>query len=576
MEKKKGSTTTSKKSNATKTKNVVKDEVKTVSENKEIIKQSTKRNNHDTFKVLAIVILVVAVITWFIKTGTWDYGSASDAAVTFTQNESAVTTGINELFLSIYYGINYYLVQIVFLVALGIFYGIISKTNGYKAMVKKCASLFKSREVLFTLITSLIIAILTSFITQPIVVITFIPLIYSIAKELKINKVTAMLMTYGSLAVGLMGLTYGTYGTYYASQNLGIELTSGILYRAIILVVGYLLINIFMVLFNKKNTNAEIAEDNFELSESNAKAASWPYFLMFAFLFIITILGYIQFDNIFNNETFANFHNWLTTEIVVGENQTPIIGQILGNVGAFGTWDPFVISYIFLIIVIIIVFVKKIKKLTSKDFKKLLIDLGIVIVVIAVCELLKFTKAFEFVNFGMLAAAISVTYLLIRFFLNKNISVVDDEIIENALSGLKKVIKPIVLITLAYSVFVLCYWSGITTNIVNFFNSGNNFSPYLTALGNTIADFLHVDVEYTGFVLGQFYAAKYAQHTEQILAIMSATSGLVALIAPTSIFMLTGLSLSNMSYKDYFKAIWKFLIALVIVLCVVFTIITFM
>ena len=179
MEKKNSKKTTSSKKTASA--KIVKAEVKN-----EVAKVETKKSNHGTFKVLAIVILVVALLTWFVTSGTWTY-DANDAGQTianFKANEEPVRTGINELFLAGYYAVNYYLVQIVFLAILGIFYGVISKAKGYKVMVKKIASLFKKKETLFVVLTSLIITLVASFLTQPIVALIFIPMLYSVAKEL--------------------------------------------------------------------------------------------------------------------------------------------------------------------------------------------------------------------------------------------------------------------------------------------------------------------------------------------------------------------------------------------------------
>lgn len=489
---------------------VVKAEVKN-----EVAKVETKKANHGLFKVLAIVILVVALLTWFVTSGTWSF-DANDAGQTianFTANEEPVRTGINELFLAGYYAINYYLVQIVFLGVLGIFYGVISKTKGYKVMVKKIASLFKKREILFTAITSLLIALFASFLTQPIVALIFVPLLYSVAKELKISKVSAMLATFGALAVGLMGVTFGTYGINYAAQNMGLEITTGILYRVVILVLGYLLLNGFIVFFNKNNKKAELVEDTFGVVEDESKGKAWPYFLIFGLLLVFSVLGYVAWETSFNVTAFNEFHEWITTKLVVGEKQTPIVAQILGNITAFGTWDPYTITYIMLIILVFVKFFARIKW---------------------------------------------------------------DEVCDRAICGLKKMAKPIVLISMAYTVFVLVYWSGLTNVIVDFFNKGEAFNPFFSGIGNAIADFLHVDVEYTGFALGQFYATKFASNLEQVMAMMSTTSGVVALIAPTSVFMLVGLSMSDLSYKDYFKAIWKFLLALVIVLLIVFAVITYL
>ena len=478
---------------------------------KVIEKHETKKRDHSTFIVLGLVILVVAVLTWFVKGGQWDYTDAS--AISYAANETATKTGIHELFLSLYYGINYYLIQLVFLALLGVFYGVVAKTNGYKAMVKKIASIFKGKETVFTLITTLLIAVLTSVTTQPLVVLTFIPLIFSIAKELKMSKVSTMLTTFGALAVGLMGLTIGTFGSYYASNYLGIDILEGLVYRIVVLVIGYLGLNIFMLLFNKKNTKLAEVSEVFEESDEDKNAKAWPYFLLFGLLFVVVVLGYIGWSSVLSIDVFDNFHEWLTTKIVVGKDELPIFGDILGKITAFGTWDPFVINYIMIIILV-------------------------------------FVKIFNHIKL--------------------------DELLNNALEGLKKMAKPIALVAMAYSIFVLCYWSGITNTIVNLFNNGSSFNPYMTALGNTIADFLHVDVEYTGFAFGAFYAAKYPDFLQQVLLVFTTTSGLVALCAPTSVFMLIGLSFADLSYKDYMKAIWKFVLATVVVLALILTVVTYL
>ena len=516
MEKKKAkSATKTKKAKAVVSKKVVtKAEVESKVVEPKVEKVETKKtSDHSLFKAVSIVILVVAILTWFVKGGSWTFQDETGAAVVnYVAKEQAATTGVNELFLSVYYGINYYLIQITFLAMVGIFYGVVSKTKGYKLMVKKAANLFKGKKVVFTLIASFIIALFASVTTQPIVTVLFIPVLYSIAKELKINKVSAFLATYGALAIGLMGLTYGTYGLSYAAQNMGVEITTGILYRAIILLVGYLFLNLFVVLFNKKHKDLEVAEDHFELTEESERGGhALPYVIMFVALFIIAVLGYVGYSSVLGIETFTEFHTWLTTELFAAENETSIVAKVLGNVTAFGTWDPFNMMAVMALVLIITKF----------------------------------------------AARISW-----------------DEFLDNALAGLQKMAKPIILVVMAYAVFVLCYWSGLTSAIVNFFNSGDGFNFGLVALGNAIADFLHIDVEYTGFVFGGLYAAKYAEHIDVVLAILSATSGFVTLFVPTSIFMLTGLSLSNLSYKEYLKSTWKFLVGLAVVMCVVLAVIT--
>ena len=162
MEKKKTKTSTAKKT-TTKTvaakkttkpavKKVAKVEVKKAEEVKEVIKQEVKKQDHTLFKIILIMVLDVTLLTWLVKSGTWSY-NANEAGKTiaeFTENEATTPTGINELFLSSYYAVNYYLVQLVFIAILGIFYGVVSKAKGYKALVNKVANVFRKKSNIFT------------------------------------------------------------------------------------------------------------------------------------------------------------------------------------------------------------------------------------------------------------------------------------------------------------------------------------------------------------------------------------------------------------------------------------------
>ncbi|NLA43974.1 hypothetical protein GX865_07610 [Candidatus Saccharibacteria bacterium] len=46
---------------------------------------------------------------------------------------------------------------------------------------------------------------------------------------------------------------------------------------------------------------------------------------------------------------------------------------------------------------------------------------------------------------------------------------------------------------------------------------------------------------------------------------MQSTFGIAALIAPSSAILLVGLSYLEISYKDWFKYIWKFLVAMIVI-----------
>ena len=493
-------TTATKKSAAKKT--VVKKVapvVEAVNEVKEKVNVSVQpKRDHSLFKVLVLAILVVVVLTWIIPSGS--FNGAEFVAST------RVRTGLNELFLSIFYGANYYLIQLFVLLVIGAFYGVVSKTNGYSAMINTFAKMWKGKEKLFVLVNSLIIALMTSCFTHPFAVLAFIPMIYSVAKKLNISKISAMMMTFGSMLVGLMGTTYGTYGIDYLVRYMGVTSTTLLGVRFGVLAIGFLALNVFVILMEKKNKNSAKVNEMFEVVEGKGKGIG--FIITFAILFIVSILAFVPFESIFETTVFTDFHTWLTTKITVGEH--PICGYILGNIPAFASWDLFNLSAVLLFIMIVCKFTCRVKW---------------------------------------------------------------DEVLDRAIEGIRVMVKPMVLTTFAYAMFVICYWSGMTSNIINFLNSTANFNPYLNALGNGLATLFHVDFGYSGFALGTYYAAKSADKVNSIMLIMISMNGLVSFIAPTSVIMLVGLSLSKISYKEWAKYIWKFLVAMLVILFIIYTLI---
>jgi uncharacterized ion transporter superfamily protein YfcC len=469
-----------------------------------VVTKSVKKNDHSLLKAVLITILIGVVLTWIIPSGT--FSGATLTATTRTR------TGINEFFLSAFYGANYYLAQLIFLVAIGIFYGVVSKTRGYNKMVDKIAKMWKGKEKLFVLVNSLIIALMASMLTQPLVTLVFIPMLFAVAHKLGLNKMTSIMMTFGAILVGLMGTTYGTYGVEYINSYMGTTASDGIGIHFIILIIGYLALNAYNFYMINKNKSA-LAESMIENEvEYTNKVKTWPYFVVFAILLVLSILGFTAWSTVFNVSAFTDFHTWLTSTLKIGSY--PVIGYILGNISAFGSWDLFTIGSVMMVILIVFKFASKVSW---------------------------------------------------------------DEIFDRAYAGIKVMVKPIILVTLAYAMFVICYWSGMTATMINWLNNlTNSFNPYLNAIGNAIATLFHVDFGYSGFLLGSFYAAKFADYTSQILTIMTSMNGLVGFIAPTSVIMLIGLAMTKTSYKEWINYIWKFVVGLLVVLFIIFSVITYL
>ena len=466
-------------------------------------KKTSEKVSHFLFKALAISIFVAIVLTWIVPSGTF-------SGANLTTSDPA-RTGINEMFLSMFYASNYYLLQFIFVLVVGLFYGVISKTNGYKKLVNDAVSFWQPRKKWFALVHTVIIALFVSMSSQSFPILLFIPLVISIASRLGFGKLKSVMMTFGAMIVGLVGQTTATLGLSYLESTMNVKITTNLAVRYGILVIALLVLN--MVLIKMKNKNKDIEAESVDLvplTGDEKKGKAWPYLVTFIVLFVFCILGYMPWNSAFGIDVFDTFHTWLTTKVTVtiGGNSHAIFGYILGKISAFGSWDIYTICYIAMIILIFV-----------KLFSKVKID----------------------------------------------------EMLDGAVEGMKKTLKPALFVVLAYTMFVICYWSGFTNTIVDKI-VGTTFSPISATVANALASFFHVDFGFSGFTLGAVYAARFADYTGTMLVIMTSINGLVSLVAPTSVLLVTGLSMYDVSYKEWLKNIWKIAIILLVLLLILFAV----
>ncbi len=523
MEKKKknSSKQTSNKKNSTKKVvkkvEVIDEEVKeTVVTKKQENKNVKKHNGHSLFKSLAILILIAVILSWIFPSGYFNGADYIEGDI--------IRTGINELFISLFYGANYYLLQVVFVLIVGAFYGVVSHLSSYKALVDKATNFWKGKEKIFVLVHTLIIALYVSMATQSFPILLFVPLIITIANKLGFNKFNSIMITFGAMIAGMVGSTFSTYGADYITQYMNVTYMDGIAYRFGILAITYLLVNVLVFINMNKKQESLIEDDVFEVANEEGKGA-WKSLLLFGIIFVIMILGFMPWETVFEMEIFKNFHTWLTSDLTIniGGKDHAILGYIIGKATAFGNWDIYTMGYVIMLMLLVI----------------------------------KFTSKIKF-----------------------------DDCLEYAVEGLKKMVKPALYITFAYAMFVICYSSGFTTYIIDALNSVGKtvndssttyvFNPFTNALSNMFAQIFHVDFGYTGFVAAPMFVARFPEYVTTIMAIMVAMNGFVSFIAPTSVILVVGLSMYNVSYKEWIKYIWKFALGLLAILLAIFALMTFM
>ncbi len=469
--------------------------------------------DHRLAKSVLFFVLTTIIFTWIIPYGQFNGGDFYDYGIS--------RVGIVDISISMYNALYYVMDKVIFLFVLGGVYGVLSKISGYQRLVSAIANKLKKHAIVFSVIVSAFLFVLTSLFTQSFVVLAFVPFFVSILLKMNLDKLSAFIVTFGSILVGFLGATYGTEGVNSFSVYLSTDFNTGLTYRFIIAAVTIVLYNFFICMRlkkvlseTKKNTkNSEIEDDPFKVETSKKKNAI-PTAIILFLMMVIIILGYISWNDYFGITIFNEFHEWLTTLAPV-EDFT-IMSYILGQrAAAFGEFD-----YVF-----------------------------------------------------MLCSAFIIMAIILAFLYRMKV----DEFIQSFYDGVKKIFKPIALFVASYMVFGIIVSIPFTSTISNWlFNLVEGFNPFTTSASAFISSVFSQDLGYTGYSVGAFINAIYSNELDIVHAIYTSMYGLVGLFMPTSAILLIGLSLMKIDYKSWLKYIWLFVVGMLIILLVLFTVVTYM
>ncbi len=466
-----------------------------------------KSKKYSLAKWTLLFLIVSLLLTWIFGASRYQEGQILE----YGMMEQGISDIPNMIYQAIYLAGD----KIIFLLMLGAFYAVLGRSEGYKKFVGRIAEKIKGREVTFALISSFIITLMTALFTQTFIVLVFVPFIISVLLSAKLDKITAFSATFGSIMVGLMGVIYGSEGVYWFNYYAQTNYSLGILYRIIILVVAFLLLNVFMIIHaNKvlKDNKREVEEDPFAVQKFDSKAKRWPVVVVLIITLVLIILGYVDWAANWKITAFTNFHNWL---IGLKVGKATIFKTILGASSAeFGTWNLFHGTVLLMFMSLIIALISNIKL---------------------------------------------------------------NELFDAYLDGFKKMLKPLVVFTIAYMIMIIAYLCPYVPTITNLiFKGASAFNPFLVSLGAIISHIFHIDLGYTGFAIGQYFVTNYPQNVELIYIIFLSLYGLVGFIVPTQAILLIGLEYLGLEYKTWMKYIWMFVVIIILVLIILFTVLTYL
>ncbi len=469
---------------------------------------------HNLLKVILITIVVALLLTWLLPTTSTQMDSYGQYTVIEGAREQL---GLLDLFTYPTLTLYYFTTVFVFVLVTGAFYGVLSKTSAYRNLLDKIVKKFKGKESIFLALTIFCIAILTSLSGLNYAMLFLFPMVISVILLMGYNKLVAASVTVGSLLVGIMGTTYGLENLGGMTSYLGLTAQSEILTKVLILAVGIVLLVFFVLTTAKKNKSKNKNEliASYVPEAKDKKKSVWPLVVIFDLTLLVMVLAYIPWESAFNITLFSDIADWISNFSIFN---FPILSKVLGTILPYGQWTS----------------------LTQTPFFNLASIILIASVLVALCSKLKL-----------------------------------NDYLEGAISGVKKALKPALIMMALYTVLLIMTFHPVQLTIYKaILGLSKGFNIVTMGVVGILASILNVDMAYTAQGILPYVTLIFTDTTYYplIAVMLQSLYATTMLLAPTSVILMGTLAYLNVSYKDWLKYVWKLVVALFALLFIIFTI----
>lgn len=529
-------------------------------------------------KVIGISFLIYVVLSWIIPVGTYSNGELTTNGI--------APVGLIDLFNApIQAFITFILYGVVF-ATIGGLYGVMERTGALEKVTDRMSHAFEGKERVFLVITVVLFTLLSSITGLILPLFVLVPLFAAVLFAMNFDKVTVLASTVGSLLVGSVASTYGFNITGYTANLLALDMNNQIVAKVILLVLLTIALCTVVLMTSKKDMKKELKEAKMNKEEkevkevkeekkvkasetktakkkaaatsfkktskestkktpktttkkagtkttgkkkaakgkSNTKAfavakpvkkvsekskvSAVPMVIIFLLMLIVCLIGMYNWYYSFGIEVFSNIHEAIMG-VQIGD--FPIFEHLLSGVSELGYWSN--------------------------------IDLAAMMII---------------------ASAIIAWIYRLSF----------NDYMESFIAGVKKWLPTAIYAALASVILYILYQAsyagtGTLVDTINakIFDLTDGFNVLTTGAASLIGSFFYNDLYYLLAALTSFVSGFDAASLSVAGLLIQSVYGVAMLIFPTSVILVAGLSLFDVSYKEWMKYIWKFaLIALLLVL----------
>lgn len=470
---------------------------------------------HNLLKVTLLVLLLVVIGTWFLPVYT-----VSSASEGFTIQES-IKVGLFNLASYVGIVLQVFGPVLLYVLSIGALYGVLYQIPQYRMLLDKIADGFKGKEWLFMTIVGVVFALLSSMAGLSVVLMLLFPFVISVILLMGYNRTTAALLVVGSVIAGLIGSVFdvnGVYGISAIFSQIGFEdawnlAKLDVIWKIVLLVVSLALVLVNTFMYGKNHKKNDVDLEKSHLVPKKVKATNgkkiYPLVIVMDILLVVLTLAFISWD-LFEVKLFEDLTNGFISptgsSFVKGlyGGLNTVLGITVNNStnNVFGHWT--------------------------------MTEASLVV----------------FLATGLIA-------YLYRLNFNKFITSVEE--------GVKKSLRPALLVVIAYMILVVMvtvpYEFSFLRHIIDLESGFNLFIMCIVAF---VFCFFTVESYYGIATAGSFVTLSNisTDHVGIIALIWQSMYGLAMLISPTSVILLATLSYVDISYGEWWKAVWKLFLEL--------------
>ena len=266
--------------------------------------------------------------------------------------------GIFDLFRVPYMALTNYMSYGIFFIVLGGLYGVMNKTGAYGNAIDFFVKGFKKNESVALISIVIIFGLLSAFTGLNLVLFILVPFFVTILLKMNFSKLTAIMATVGSILVGNFASIYGFNVSGYINYFFKLDVNDNILIKLILFVASFTLLSIFLIYETRKSKKEKI--NDLALYDKNEKENKnfIPLMILLDFSILFLLIAGFNWSHSFGVTIFEKLYDEMM-KFSIGDFL--IFDWLAGTINPIGWWNITDFTIFMVIITIIIAWLYNVK-----------------------------------------------------------------------------------------------------------------------------------------------------------------------------------------------------------------------